>query len=78
LKPFYVFNQVGGTGGSTGAIGGPMHHSGTGSGSHTPMEIDEGIEIPAEKVDYFTVEESLLNLLDVSRKFSLLPQLPHK
>ena len=28
-----------------------MHHSGSGSGSHTPMDIDEGIEIPPEKVN---------------------------
>ena len=42
---------IGGTGGGAGAIGGAMHHSGSGSGSHTPMDIDEGIEIPPEKVN---------------------------
>ena len=54
MKPFYcakVGGSSGGTGGSAGAIGGPMHHSGGGSGTHTPMDIDEGIEIPAEKVN---------------------------
>lgn len=38
-----------GGGGGGGAMGGPLHHSGSGSGSHTPMDIDEGIEIPSEK-----------------------------
>ena len=42
---------IGGTGGGAGTIGGAMHHSGSGSGSHTPMDIDEGIEIPPEKVN---------------------------
>ena len=40
----------GGAGGEAAGLGGPLHHSGSGSGSHTPMEIDEGIEIPPEKV----------------------------
>ena len=40
----------GGAGGGTGNIGGPLHQGGSGSGSHTPMDIDEGIEIPSEKV----------------------------
>ena len=52
---------IGGTGGGAGAIGGAMHHSGSGSGSHTPMDIDEGIEIPPEKV----------NKLDTTKAFSL-------
>jgi len=46
----------GGSGGGAGNLGGPIHHSGSGSGSHTPMDIDEGIEIPAEKVKNFKSE----------------------
>ena len=45
-----VRGVAGGAGGEGAGLGGPLHHSGSGSGSHTPMDIDEGIEIPPEKV----------------------------
>ena len=51
---------IGGTGGGAGAIGGAMHHSGSGSGSHTPMDIDEGIEIPPEKVNKLDTKKLLV------------------
>jgi hypothetical protein len=59
FAPLFAAWQVRGIGGVAGAggdaagLGGPLHHGGSGSGTHTPMDIDEGIEIPAEKASIF-------------------------